>query len=115
MPTKNPGTKTVLDNDLRETKQTVEQIQKDCNALYSLSVATSASVGSSLQSVQDMASRLPAAVQADQGFSSFIDQPKLTLNDSVNIFYELARISADYTNDFDTHLATPVPASYFSL
>ncbi|KAF6232251.1 hypothetical protein HO173_009634 [Letharia columbiana] len=77
--------------------------------------ATSASVGSMLQSLQDIASQLPAAVQADQKFLSLMDQPNPTLNGDVNIFREFTRIVADYVNDFDIYLAAPLPECYFSL
>ena len=114
-PKKPPASGPVLENDPRETKRTVERIQEDCKALLSLSVATSASAESLLQSVQDMASRLPVAIQADQDFSSLMNQPNPTLNGGVNIFRELSRLVVDYATEFDIYLGTPVPASYFSL
>ena len=108
-------TRNVLDNSLRETQRMVEKIQKESNALLRLSNATSASVGSMLQSLQDIASQLPAAIQADQQFLSLMDQPNPTLNGDVNIFREFTRIVADYVNDFDIYLAAPLPECYFSL
>ena len=42
-------------------------------------------------------------------------QPNPTLNGDVYIFRELSRIVADDTNDFDIHLAKPVPEFHFSL
>lgn len=107
--------RTVLDTNSRETKRTLEKIRKDCNALLSPSVARSASVGSLLQSVQDMASQLPVTVQNDRNFSSLMDQPNPTLNGSVNIFRELSRMVTISADGFRIYLDTPVPSSYFSL
>lgn len=111
------NTRMVLDDVLRETKRKVRQIQKDSNAVLGPLSAKSASAESLLQSIQDNASQLPAAVQADQDqdFLSLMDKPNATLNGDVNIFRELSRIVADDANDFDIHLATPVPAFHFSL
>lgn len=107
--------RTVLDNDSRKTKRTLEKIRKDCNVLLGPAVAKSASVESLLQSVQDMASQLPFAVQADRELSSLMDQPNPTLNGSVNIFRELSRMVTVSDNDFRIYLDTPVPSFYFSL
>lgn len=114
-PKKPPASGPVLENDSRETKRTVERIQEDCKALLSLSVKTSASAESLLQSVQDLASQLPVAVQTDRDFSSRMNQPNPTLNGGVNIFRELSRAVVDYATDFDIYLDTPLPASFFSL
>ena len=107
--------KTVLDNDSRKTKRTLEKIRKDCNALLSPPTAKSASVESLLQSVQDMASQLPVAVQADRELSSLMDQPNPALNGSVNIFRELSRLVTGPANGFRIYLDTPLPSFYFSL
>ena len=107
--------RTMLDNELCRTKRRVDRNQKDCKALLSPSVATSASAEPLLQSIQDMASRLPVAVQADQKFSALMNQPNPTMNGDVNLFRELSRIVVDYATNFDIYLDTPVPASFFSL
>lgn len=118
----NESTVGVLDNGLGETKRTVEKIFQDCTALLRLSMAASANPGHLLQSIQDMASQLPVAiqndalaVQADQNFALLREQPNPRLNGSVNIFREFSRLVADCTKDYEIHPDTPIPASYFSL
>lgn len=109
------GTRKALDNDLRATKRKVEKIRKDSSALLQLPVAMSANVESLLQSIQDIASQLPAAIQADQEISSLMDRPNPTIDGGVNIFRELSRLAADYANEFDIYLTAPVHEFYFSL
>ena len=111
-PKKSP--RKALDNDLCETKRKVEKIQKDCNALLRLPIATSGGAESLLQSIQNTASQLHAAVQADQKFRSLMGNPNPALNGDVNIFREFFRIVDDYAKDFDIYPAASLPRYFFS-
>ena len=101
------GARKALDDHFRATRRKVEKIQRDSNKLLRLPKTTSAGVGPLLQSIQDIASQLPASIQAEQAFSSLMDQPNPTLDGGVNIFLELSNLAADDANDIDACLEPP--------
>ncbi|CAF9938853.1 hypothetical protein IMSHALPRED_001114 [Imshaugia aleurites] len=103
-----------LDSDLCETKGKIEKIQEDCKALLRLPMATCGDGGPLLQSIQNTASQLHAAVQADQRFRSLMSKPNPALNGDVNIFREFYHIVDEYPKEFEIYPAASVPTYFFS-